>query len=180
MARMGEINRLTWDDVNFEKRYITLYTRKKKGGHLTPRDIHMGNKLYDILWNRYQARDKDKPWVFWQVYWTHTGEVKEGPFTYRSKILKTLCKKAGVKDFRYHAMRHFGASLLKEAGVPETAIQGNLGHEKLSTTHLYLQSLGDSEREAMEVLDKELEGGRVVDNSKSAHRECTQDREDSE
>jgi hypothetical protein len=31
---MGEINRLTWTDVNLEKRYVVLYTRKKKGGHL--------------------------------------------------------------------------------------------------------------------------------------------------
>jgi len=32
MGRMGEINRLTWDDVNFNQRYVTLYTRKKRGG----------------------------------------------------------------------------------------------------------------------------------------------------
>ena len=32
MARVGEINRLTWEDVNFEQRYVVLSTRKKKGG----------------------------------------------------------------------------------------------------------------------------------------------------
>ena len=31
MARVGEINRLTWQDVNFEGRFIFLYTRKKEG-----------------------------------------------------------------------------------------------------------------------------------------------------
>jgi integrase len=30
-ARMNEINSLKWDDVNFEDRYVTLWTRKKKG-----------------------------------------------------------------------------------------------------------------------------------------------------
>ena len=37
MARVSEVNRLTWDDVDLKGRSVTLYTRKKKGGHLTPR-----------------------------------------------------------------------------------------------------------------------------------------------
>lgn len=32
LGRMGEINRLTWEDVNFEERFVILYTRKKRGG----------------------------------------------------------------------------------------------------------------------------------------------------
>lgn len=35
LGRMSEINRLSWDDVRFESRSLVLYTRKKKGGHLT-------------------------------------------------------------------------------------------------------------------------------------------------
>ena len=37
MGRMSEINHLKWQDVNLEQRYVILYTRKKKGGHRTPR-----------------------------------------------------------------------------------------------------------------------------------------------
>ena len=29
MARVSEINRLIWKDVNLEHRYVVLYTRKK-------------------------------------------------------------------------------------------------------------------------------------------------------
>ena len=32
MARVNEINRLTWNDVDLENKYLVLYTRKKKGG----------------------------------------------------------------------------------------------------------------------------------------------------
>jgi integrase len=41
LARVGEINRLTWQDVDFEESWVVLYTRKKRGGHLTsPEGAH--------------------------------------------------------------------------------------------------------------------------------------------
>ena len=49
MARVGEINRLTWEDVNLEEGYVILYTRKKKGGHLTPRKVRMTERLFKAL-----------------------------------------------------------------------------------------------------------------------------------
>lgn len=48
MGSMGEINRLTWEDVNLEEHYVVLYTRKKRGGHLTPRKIPMPEKLHQL------------------------------------------------------------------------------------------------------------------------------------
>ena len=68
MGRVSEINRLTWNDVNLEDRYVILYTRKKKGGHLTPRKVPMTNRLHETLSNRYSQRDMDIPWVFWHTY----------------------------------------------------------------------------------------------------------------
>ncbi|MBF0227593.1 MAG: site-specific integrase, partial [Desulfobacterales bacterium] len=49
MGRMSEINLLKWDDVDLEQRFVILYTRKKKGGNLTPRKIPMTKRLYEIL-----------------------------------------------------------------------------------------------------------------------------------
>jgi len=131
MGRMSEINRLTWEDVNLKERDIVLYTRKKKGGSLTPRKVPMTNKLYDVLSRRYDQRDKCKPWVFWHRYYSRRAGMKvDGPYIDRNKLMKYLCNRAGVKYFRYHAMRHSGASVMNNANVPIPWIQKILGHEK--------------------------------------------------
>jgi len=155
MARVSEINRLTWDDVNLTERYMVLYTRKKKGGHLTPRKVPMTQRLFEVLSGRHMERDGNKPWVFWHRYRSlKTENWIEGPYRVRSKIMTTLCKKAGVRYFRYHALRHFGASTLENAGVNISSIQRILGHENRTTTEIYLHSIGNPERVAMDVYER--------------------------
>ncbi len=159
MGRMSEINRLIWDDVNFDERYVVLFTRKKKGGHLTPRKIPMTRRLYSVLFYRYSQRNTTKPWVFWHTYTSSkSGEKHEGPYQDRKKVMRGLCHKAGVKYFRFHALRHAGASIMERRNVPIGSIQRILGHEKRTTTEIYLHSIGEAEREAMEIFEAEFEG----------------------
>ena len=80
-----------------------------------------------------------------------------GPYEDRNSIMATLCTNAGVKYFRYHALRHFGASMLDQANVPIGSIQRILGHENRTTTEIYLHSIGDSERRAVDILDENFE-----------------------
>jgi len=118
----------------------------------------MPDKLYHVLAHRHAMRDKDKPWVFWHRYWDpRTHHWREGPYQERKKIMRTLCRKAGVRYFRFHALRHFGASILDHARVPISSIQRILGHENRSTTEIYLHSIGEGEREAMQVFDREID-----------------------
>jgi integrase len=80
--------------------------------------------------------------------------------------MKTLCKKAGVKYFRFHALRHFGASVMDHANVPKGSIQRILGHERRETTEIYLHSIGESEREAIRIMEEALLPGQ---STKCAH-----------
>jgi integrase len=73
----------------------------------------------------------------------------EGPYKERKKFMKTLCKKVDVRYFRFHALRHFGASVLDSANIG--SIQRILGHENRTTTEIYLHSIGESERKAMAI-----------------------------
>ncbi len=153
-ARMGEVNSMTWDDVDFDRRLVTLWTRKRKGGNREPREVPMTEKLYDILDARFKARDCKLPWVFWHTYWSRKqiGWV-QGPYGERKQLMANLCKRANVRYFRYHALRHLTASILDDMGVPIGVIQRILGHKNRRTTEIYLHSVGDSEREAMAKLE---------------------------
>ena len=156
-ARVGEINALTWDDVDFARRSVTLWTRKRKGGNREPREVPMIQKLYDILHYRYQGRDPEMPWVFWHTYWSRK-EKKwvKGRYGERKLLMSSLCEKTKVRYFRYHALRHLTASILDDLGVPIGVIQRILGHQNRRTTEIYLHTIGEAERQAMGRLEDTL------------------------
>lgn len=157
MARVGEINRLTWDDVSLEQQYVLLYTRKKKGGHLTPRKVKMTKEVFEILSRKNAHRDKNKPWVFWHKYYDQKkNKFVTGPYQDRKRLMENLCKKAEVKYFRYHALRHAGASLLDDQNVPISTIQKLLGHENRTTTEIYLHSMDGRDWLAMDTFERAI------------------------
>jgi integrase len=176
LGRMSEINRLTWEDVNLHERFVILYTRKKKGGNLTPRKVAMTEQLFDVLSRRHQERDSSKPWVFWHRYWSRKdGEWKEGPYADRKKFMKTLCRKAKVRYHRFHALRHSGASIMDNSNVPMGAIQEILGHENRTTTELYLHSLSGTAQKAMATYEQAKRNSHSDSHSKEKGvADCTQ------
>ena len=145
LGRMSEINRLEWKDINFEQRLLILYTRKISGG-LTPREVPMTKRMIEVFSHRYSERNPEKPWVFWNP---RTNQ----PYKDRKRIMKRLCKKAEVPYFRFHSLRHSSASVMDNHNVPKGAIQRILGHKNRSTTDIYLHSLGESERKAIETFE---------------------------
>jgi integrase len=149
-ARSREINNLQWQDINFDKKTITLYTRKKKHGTRTPREIPLTGSLYQVLSNRFETRNEKIPWVFWHTYFSkHAGKKTIGPYKDRKKFMRSLCKKAGVKYFRFHPLRHAGASFMESIGIPISHIQELLGHENRKTTEGYIHTLGSNKADAI-------------------------------
>jgi integrase len=149
-ARVSEINVLTWDDIDLQRRLVTLWTRKRKGGNREPRQVPMVPQLFDILTARHRIKDPSMPWVFWHSYWSRKKqESVKGPFIERKLLMTTLCAKAQVRYFRYHALRHLTASILDDLGVPIGVIQRILGHQNRRTTEIYLHTIGEAERDAM-------------------------------
>ena len=143
LARINEINKLKWSD-DFEN-YIVLRTRKAKNSDLTERKIPKNKTLKEVI--------ESMPKIGEYIFCHQSGKNASEKFGYRSKMLKNLCKKAGVRIFTYHNLRHYGASRLADAGVPITDIQLLLGHQRPTTTDIYLQSIRPSLMEAMKKLE---------------------------
>jgi len=78
--------------------------------------------------------------------------------TVKKSIPQEMCiwlrRKVGVRYFRFHALRHSGASIMDNNNVPIGAIQRILGHENRKTTEIYLHSIGQAERDAMTVFER--------------------------
>jgi hypothetical protein len=87
------------------------------------------------------------------------------PFRQRLHFMKTLCGRAGVKPFGFHAIRHLTASILYRIGQPVSVIQA-LRHKSPNTTAIYLRSLGLEEtRGALDALADRFQtvsGGQVA------------------
>ena len=72
------------------------------------------------------------------------------PFKHRQHLMRRLCRRAGVKKFGFHAIRHLSASILAHEGVDVPTIQYILRHKSITTTSRYLHRLGVTEN----VMDK--------------------------
>ncbi len=163
LARMSEINQLTWNDVNLDEKYLTLYTRKIDGG-LTPRKIPLTTRLYEIL----SGMQRTGPWVFTNP---RTGE----PYGDRKGIMRRLCEKADVPYFRFHALRHSGASVMDRSNVPIGEIQKVLGHKDRRTTEIYLHPSGQGSREAIDALEAASEASHQASEVATAQAQIVKD-----
>jgi integrase len=143
-ARVSEISKLQWSDVFWEKKVLRLWTRKTKGGARKARWISCIPKVMDALEYAQAHRVKNSPWVFTnqRMVTKYPDQPGRWRWIYRDKFLKSLCREAGVPEMGYHCLRHAAALEMAAKGISLTEIQKFLGHERATTTDIYLQRLG--------------------------------------
>lgn len=137
--RRGEVLSLTWENVDFEQRLLKLVRTKSKKTRYVP--------INAVLLETLKAAPKyrDCPYVF------------ANPKTktrWRDKNIswKYALKKSGVKNFRFHDLRHTFASRLVQAGVPLKVVQELLGHSNILVTMRYAHLGPTDMRDAVDVL----------------------------
>jgi integrase len=75
-----------------------------------------------------------------------------------SQRFRNFVRKHGLKEVRFHDLRHSCASILYAMGVDLLTIQEILGHANLSTTLIYTHIINDRRDQALEKMSGRLTG----------------------
>jgi integrase len=141
--RRGEILGLKWEQVDLKHGFILLEITKNG----ERREIPIDNTLM-IMFNS-MPRGLESVYVFTDP---RTGE----PYKSVQTSFETALKRAEIRDFRFHDLRHTFASHLVMAGVDLTSIRELLGHKSLAMTIRYAHLAPGHKRRAVNMLDKVL------------------------
>ena len=122
-ARKGEITKLKWNDIDFDRRTAYVATTKNGQPKVLP--------LTDSVIRELQLFDtKDSSLIF-------ASKVKEDVAYCFTKPWKKALEEADIKDFRFHDLRHSCASYLAQSGASLLEIADVLGHKQISVTKRY-------------------------------------------
>lgn len=143
-ARRDELFRLTWADVDFFRKRIRLSWRKNKVGEWRSQWLSVKDDLIEWLLQHRKKNHDGRDHVF--------VSQQSLAYRYRQHWLKRECRKAKVKPFGFHGIRHLFASLLAAENVPLVEIQYMLRHTSLATTQCYIHRLKKENREVLAAL----------------------------
>lgn len=155
-ARRNEVFNLLLSDLDFDNNRIRLWTQKREGGNQECDWLPMTSELKRglLVWleKRLNQPTEDKEHIFLCLdQYSFCGEYFGKPFKHRQHFMAKLCKKANVKHFGFHAIRHLTASILYKKGYSVSIIQAILRHKNPNTTTRYLRTLGvEDTRSALE------------------------------
>lgn len=163
--RKGEAYGLTWGDINFEEKTLSINsTRDKLGNRETKtensmRSILLNSSLVQLLkkYRMWCARLKlfygeslnDDSYVFISQ---QTGQKITDNFV--GFAIDRVCKRNNLKRITPHGFRHTVATILINNGVPVTTIAKILGNTPAMVLSVYSHSFEENEKRASMVLDK--------------------------
>jgi len=137
--RKGEILHLKWSDADFDNQFLLLRETKSN----RPRKVPMSGFVAETL----RGLKKEKEYVFANP---QTGK----PLSDLQTGFKAACKKAGIRDLRFHDLRHTAATYMVMGGVDLVTVKEILGHATIQMTMRYAHPTPENKRHAVEVLAK--------------------------
>jgi len=193
--RPGELCALTWDDVDLEKKYIsvnkTLLYQKNEGDEqktfhfgetktessvrLVPINIYCEKALKKQFVQKKNVEGKSKKTTeFPDLLFTTKFNTPISAHLFDNAIIRIINEinlSRGIDNefehFSAHTFRHTFATRCIESNVNIKTLQTYLGHSSLQTTMLYLHTTDDHKFAEMELLENELDKLYDGNNEKS-------------
>jgi integrase len=134
--RMGEILKLKWKDIDLKNRIISVETTKNNERRTIPINKTLHESLKSLL--------------------VHLGTDNLFPNISSQQLSNAFtraCKRAGIKDFRFHDLRHSFASYLTMGQQNLRTVQTLLGHKDLRMTMRYSHLSDQTLKEAVSLLE---------------------------
>tara|TARA_B100000315_G_C14530181_1_gene565765 strand:- start:68 stop:1120 length:1053 start_codon:yes stop_codon:yes gene_type:complete len=141
--RMGELISLKWPEVNLRRKTIFIKETKNK----EPRTVPLNQIAFECLCRKSKIRRINTKLVFLNYASKKWDKCNLG------KIFRKVLKKAKIKDFRFHDLRHTFGSRLAQAGVDINTIARLMGHKDLKMTQRYIHHTVDSLRVGVDKLE---------------------------
>ena len=138
--RRGEIFKLTWKDIDPNRKTILIRDPKGQIDQVLPLSDKAGQVLKDV------PKEHESPYIFYGKNGGLRKDIK-GPWG-RIRTAAEL-----PKDFRLHGLRHHFASALASNGVDLYIIQKLLTHKDASTTQRYAHLAEQTLRDAIKLSD---------------------------
>lgn len=159
--RQGELIGLQWGDIDFRGQFMdvrrgvvlgevtTTKSKKMRRVDLSPSVLAVLQRKKEIRQlQAMNAGEEVSPWVFLSPEGLRWDERNLRRSFYR------CLDKAGIRQVRFHDLRHTYASLMAEAGAPPKYVQKQLGHSSFQVTmDVYSHLFPDGSREWVAKLD---------------------------
>jgi integrase len=150
--RQGELVALRWSDIDWEAARIRVrrnYTREAFG---TPksrrgsRSVPMADRVARALRRHFEASvyQADRDLVFAHPQSGHPLDASALRIRYKAAL-----EAAGLREVRFHDLRHTFGTHCAAAGVPMRTLQEWMGHAQLQTTEIYADYAPSSHEKEM-------------------------------
>lgn len=167
-CRLGEHIALTWDDINWKEKSISITKSIYVDGMSTltkgtktlasNRIVYLDDRAMMLLQKHKEFQEKwliknglDNPAKLVFIK-RKTNSVELPSRSMFWHWLNSFLKKIGLRHIPIHSFRRMAASYALSKNVPLTAVQAMLGHSSISTTNIYLRSLSDSKKDCTNVI----------------------------
>lgn len=167
--RISEILGLRWQDIDFENKVIHVrqITARVNGEVILKepktessiRDLSGPQEIFDILkkerMRQLQERLKGKRINEELIFFDKKGRpIGEDCISQR---FRRFLKNTGLKQIRFHDLRHAHATLLIQKNVNPKIVSDRLGHSNITTTlNIYAHTLKEMDQEAGEKIAESL------------------------